>query len=256
MKKIFAILLVLIMILGMAACGGGEDSEVVTYTVLTEATFPPFDTVDADGNIIGFDMDLISAIAEDQGFAVEFVDMPFESLIPALEAGNGDIIAAGMWCGDPERAERVDFSDIYYTGGKAILVAADNNEITGQDSFTPETVVASQIGSNYADEITTLKEEGKIKEAVILDGFDVCILQLINGDVDAVVSGSDVVNAYIKQQEGKIKLAGDIEASEDMGFAVQKGNSELLEKINTGLQNVKDSGLYDELIVKWMVGEE
>ncbi len=255
MKKLLAIVLVLMMVLGMVACGGGED-DVITYKVLTEATFPPFDTVDEDGNIIGFDMDLISAIAEDQGFAVEFVDMPFESLIPALEAGNGDIIAAGMWCGDPERAEKVDFSDVYYTGGKAILVAADNNEITGEDSFTPETVVASQIGSNYADEITALKEEGKIKEAVILDGFDVCVLQLINGDIDAVVSGNDVVNAYIKQHEGKIKLACDIESSEDMGFAVQKGNLELLEKINTGLQNVKDSGVYDELIIKWMVGEE
>lgn len=257
MKKILAIGLVLVLVLGMVACGGGgeEDSDVVTYTVITEATYPPFDTIDENGNLIGFDMDLIAAIAEDQGFAVEFVDMPFDSLIPALEAGTGDIIAAGMWCGDPERQARVDFSDIYYSGGKAILVAGDNDEITGMDSITPEHKVASQIGTNYADEIQNMAAEGLIKEAVILDGFDTCILQLINGDVDAVISATETVNVYIKQHEGKIKFAGDISETEDFGFAVQKGNTELLEKINTGLQNVKDNGTYDELVMKWIVGE-
>lgn len=256
MKKILAVGLVLMMVLGMVACGGGDtDSDVVTYKVVTEATYPPFDTVDEDGNIVGFDMDLIAAIAEDQGFKVEFVDMPFDSLIPALESGTGDIIAAGMWCGDPERAERVDFSDIYYSGGMALLVADDNEDITGLDSLTPEHKVASQIATNYADTITEMADEGLIKEAVILDGFDTCILQLANGDVDAVMTAKEVVNAYLAQQEGKIKLAGDIENSEDFGFAVQKGNSELLDKINAGLQNVKDNGTYDELVAKWIAGE-
>lgn len=71
-----------------------ESGEVPVYTVLTNATFPPFDTIDENtGELIGFDMDLITAIGEDQGFQVEFVDMAFESLIPAIETGNGDIIA-------------------------------------------------------------------------------------------------------------------------------------------------------------------
>ena len=94
MKKMMALLLALVMVLALTACGGGEaeDGGVPVYEVLTEATYPPFDTVDEDGNIVGFDMDLIAAIGEDQGFKVEFVDMAFTALIPALEAGNGDII--------------------------------------------------------------------------------------------------------------------------------------------------------------------
>lgn len=254
MKKILAIGLVLVMVLGMVACGGSDtDSDVVTYKVITEATYPPFDTIDEDGNIIGFDMDLIAAIAEDQGFKVEFVDMPFDSLIPAIESGTGDIIAAGMWCGDPERLEKVDFSDVYYSGGMALLVAEDNDEITGLDSLTPEHKVASQIATVYADQLTEMADGGLIKKAVILDGFDTCVLQLVNGDVDAVMTAKEVVSAYISQQDGKIKLAGDIENSEDFGFAVQKGNTELLDKINAGLQNVKDNGTYDEIVTKWLV---
>lgn len=135
MKKILSLLLAAVMVCTLAACSGttpgnensmadkSEGSNVQTestpesksektpvYKVLTNATFPPFDTIDENtGEIIGFDMDLIAAIGEDQGFQVEFVDMAFESLIPAIETGNGDIIAAGMWSGDPERIAKVDF---------------------------------------------------------------------------------------------------------------------------------------------------
>lgn len=248
MKKVLAFALAMLMVLALAGCAKEEK----VYEVLTEATFPPFDTVDEDGNIVGFDMDLIQAIADDQGFEIKFKDMAFDSLIPAIQAGNGDIIAAGMWCEDPERIEKVDFSDVYYTGGKALLVRADDDRIASSADLTAEMKVASQLGTNYADEITVMAEEGKIKEAVILDRFDTCVMQLINGDIDAVIAGYDVVNSYMKAQEGKVKIAGGIEDAEAMGFAVQKGNKELLEKINKGLANVKENGKYDEILTKWM----
>ena len=115
LKKVLALMLALLTVLSLAACSGSnKGGDTPTYKVLTNATFPPFDTIDeSTGAVIGFDMDLIAAIGEDQGFNVEFVDMAFEALIPAIEAGNGDIIAAGMWSGDPERVEKVDFSNTY-----------------------------------------------------------------------------------------------------------------------------------------------
>jgi len=130
MKKVLAFALAMLMVLALAGCAKEEK----VYEVLTEATFPPFDTVDEDGNIVGFDMDLIQAIADDQGFEIKFKDMAFDSLIPAIQSGSGDIIAAGMWCEDPERIEKVDFSDVYYTGGKALLV-----ELTMTESLLPLT---------------------------------------------------------------------------------------------------------------------
>ena len=88
-------------------------------------------------------------------------------------------------------------------------------------------------------------------EVVILDGFDTCVLQLINGDVDAVMAGFDIVSAYMSANPDQLKVISDEENYEEMGFAVQKGNAELLEKINAGLANVKENGVYDELVEKW-----
>ena len=253
MKKLAALVMAALMLLALAGCGGSQaPAEVPVYKALTNATFPPFDTIDEKtGEIIGFDMDLIAAIGEDQGFKVEFVDMAFEALIPAIESGNGDIIAAGMWSGDPERQARVDFSDAYWVGGSALLVKADNDTITGVDSLTPDMKVATQIATNYADDLMAIYEDGKLGEVVILDGFDTCVLQLLNGDVDAVMAGVDIVTAYMKQNPDKLKVVGDAEVYEELGFAVQKGNSELLGKINKGLANLKENGKYDELLKKW-----
>lgn len=277
MKKILSLLLAAVMVCTLAACSGttpgsensmsdkSEGSNVQTestpesksektpvYKVLTNATFPPFDTIDENtGEIIGFDMDLIAAIGEDQGFQVEFVDMAFESLIPAIETGNGDIIAAGMWSGDPERIAKVDFSETYWTDGAALLVKTENTAITGLDSLTADMKAATQIATNYADDLQAMVEEGTLGEAVILDGFDTCVLQLINGDVDAVMAGASIVQAYMDKNPEALKVVGDKASYEDFGFAVQKGNAELLEKINAGLANVKENGTYDELLKKW-----
>ena len=277
MKKILSLLLAAVMVCTLAACSGttpgsensmadkSEGSNVQTestpesksektpvYKVLTNATFPPFDTIDENtGEIIGFDMDLIAAIGEDQGFQVEFVDMAFESLIPAIETGNGDIIAAGMWSGDPERIAKVDFSETYWTDGAALLVKTENTAITGLDSLTADMKVATQIATNYADDLQAMVEEGTLGEAVILDGFDTCVLQLINGDVDAVMAGASIVQAYMDKNPEALKVVGDKASYEDLGLAVQKGNAELLEKINAGLANVKENGTYDELLKKW-----
>lgn len=273
MKKILSLLIAAVMVFTLTACSGTTTSStpdkseaasgtqsasesktdaVPVYKALTNATFPPFETIDEKtGEIIGFDMDLIAAIGEDQGFQVEFVDMAFESLIPAIETGNGDIIAAGMWSGDPERIARVDFSDTYWVGGAALLVKTDNTAITSMDSLNTEMKVATQIATNYADDLQAMVDEGTLGEVVILDGFDTCVLQLMNGDVDAVMAGFDIVNSYMKQNPDKLKVIGDVDTYEEMGFAVQKGNAELLEKINAGLANVKENGVYDELVKKW-----
>lgn len=254
LKKVLALVLAVLTVLSFAACSGSNKGgdDMPTYKVLTNATFPPFDTIDeASGAVVGFDMDLIAAIGEDQGFKVEFVDMAFEALIPAIQAGNGDIIAAGMWSGDPERAEKVDFSNTYYTDGTALLVQKDNDTITGIDSLTPDQKVATQIATNYADDLSALVDEGKLGQVVILDGFDTCALQVLNGDVDAMMAGASIVQAYMEKNPDKLKVVGDKDSYEDLAFAVQKGNTELLQKINDGLANVMENGKYDELLKKW-----
>ena len=253
-KSVIAVLLAMLLVFSLSACGGSDDSgsgDTVVYKVGTEPTFPPFDTTDDDQNIVGLDMDLIKAIGEDQGFEVKFENLSFDGLIPALKAGNIDIVAAGMNKDDPERQKEVDFSDSYYDSQLYVAVTVDNDSITSIDDLTPDMKVAAQTGTTGAEKVKELKEEGKIKEAVILDGLDTVMMQLINGDVSAVINDKPVTEAYMKKQPDKIKMVGDALNAESYGFAVQKGNDELLKKINDGLKNIKEDGTFDKLVDEW-----
>lgn len=253
-KSIIAVLLIMVMAFSLSACGGSDDAESgdkVVYKVGTEPTFPPFDTTDDEQNIVGLDMDLITAIGEDQGFEVEFENLSFDGLIPALKAGNIDIVAAGMNKDDPERQKQVDFSDAYYESQLFVVVPVDNDTITSIDDLTADMKVAAQTGTTGAEKVKELKEQGVIAEAVILDGLDTCMMQLINGDVAAVINDKPVNEAYMNKQPDKIKMVGEALNAENYGFAVKKGNEELLEKINTGLKNIKEDGTFDKLVDKW-----
>ena len=118
LKTMLALMLGIMMVFAMTACGGSSDSgdsdaaaEGETLKVVTEATFAPFESTDEEGNIIGFDVDMMNAIAESQGLTIEWVNMEFDSLIPALQSNQGDIICAGMNKLAGDRAEKVDFGD-------------------------------------------------------------------------------------------------------------------------------------------------
>lgn len=250
MKKTLSILsLIIILVVSMCSMVGcGGDSEVLIAG--TEPTYPPFESADEDGNIVGFDVDLLNAIAEDQGFEVKFNTFEFDGLISAVKADSCDIIAAAMNV-TPERAEEVDFTETYFASAKTILVAKDNTTITSPDDFTKDMKVAAQIGTSEADYVQSLAADGKIKEAVVLNQTTQCILQLQNGDVDAVVMDAPVANIYLAKNGDTVKALDTEIDPADMAFAVKKGNTELLDKLNAGLKNVVDNGTYDQLVAKW-----
>lgn len=261
-KKLITLLLVFVMALTFAACGNSEqpsDTETVgdaaaempTYKVAMEPTFPPFDTIDPETQELdGFDFDLMNAIAEDQGYKLEWVNMGFNGLIASLEAGNIDIIASGMNASE-ERREKVDFSTTYYDSGLVVAIKAGNTAIKSIDDLTAEMKVGGQIATTGADMATQLFNDGKIAEAKIYDGLDVAVMDLQNGTIDALINDLPVTQAYMDAKPGTIEIVGDVLNAESYGFAVQKGNTELLEKINTGLQNMIDNGTFDELYAKW-----
>ena len=256
-KKLLVILMVLAMAFTFAACGGNSEpaedgaEEVTIYKVAMEPTFPPFDTIDEETQeLIGFDVDMMEAIAADQGFKLEWVNMGFDGLIPALEAGNIDIIASGMNASD-DRRKIVDFSTTYYDSGLVVAVKAGNTAITSVDDLTVDMKAGGQIGTTGADLATELFESGKIKEAKIYNGLDVAVMDLQNGAIDALINDLPVTKAYMDSKPGTIEIVGDVLNAESYGYAVQKGNTELLEKINTGMQNLKDNGTFDEIYAKW-----
>jgi glutamine transport system substrate-binding protein len=166
-----------------------------------------------------------------------------------LQSDNIQIAASGMSI-KPERQEQVDFSDPYIDAGLAIAVAGNNETIKGVDDLKGKTV-AVQIGTTGASKAEEHKAQGIIKSIKTIPTVDVVMMELINGGVDAVINDLPVTEAYIAKQPGKIKIVGDVLESDSYGFAVRKGNTELLEKINAGLKNVIANGKYTEIQKKY-----
>ena len=250
-----------------AGCGGNdaaqdanadaENQEAVVLTVGTNAAFEPFEMMAEDGEtIIGFDVDLINAIAADQGMEVEMVNMEFDGLVMAVQNGQLDAAIAGMSI-TPERQEQVAFTAPYYDAGLNIAVAADNEDITSEADLAGK-VVASQMGTTGAAKSLELQEAGVVAEVKLLENINVCMLALGNGEVDAVIMDIPVNGAYVAAHPEVAKIAAEfvVEEPEQFGIAVSLDNTELLDKLNAGLENVKANGTYDELIDKYFGAAE
>lgn len=250
-----------------AGCGGNdaaqdanadaENQEAVVLTVGTNAAFEPFEMMAEDGEtIIGFDVDLINAIAADQGMEVEMVNMEFDGLVMAVQNGQIDASIAGMSI-TPERQEQVAFTAPYYDAGLNIAVAADNTDITSEADLAGK-VVASQMGTTGAAKALELQEAGVVADVKLLENINVCMLALGNGEVDAVIMDIPVNGAYVAAHPEVAKIAAEfeVEVPEQFGIAVSLDNAELLDKLNAGLENVKANGTYDELIDKYFGAAE
>ena len=246
-KKALVVLLAMAMVFTfmLSACGGGseesgEESGTETLKVVTEATFAPFETTDEEtGEIVGFDPEMMAAIAEDQGLKLEWVNMEFDSLIPALQSDQGDIICAGMNKLAGDRAQKVDFGDTYFESDLMLLVPIDS-DLTGIDSVKSDMKLASQIGTTGGDKVQEMQEAGQIAEGIVLNQWTDCYLQMQNGEVQGVIVDKPVGEAYLNSHSDTAKFVGESFGDhEEFAFAVQKGNTELLEKLNTGLANIK-----------------
>ncbi len=215
-----------------------------TYRVGTSADFPPFEYVE-DGKYVGFDMDLIRAIADEMDLEIEIVDMSFDSLIAALMTGNLDIVIAGMTITE-DREEAVDFTDPYWTADQSVAVKEDSDKnitvLFGDNKIGAQTGTTGDI---WVEEnlVNTGILEGQFKR---YETFVLAMTDLVNENVDAVVLDSPVAERYSKIRP--VKIVGIIKTYEEYGIAVKEGNTELLEKLNEGLEKVKESGKMDELI--------
>ncbi|QKS72937.1 transporter substrate-binding domain-containing protein [Paenalkalicoccus suaedae] len=230
----------------LAACGSDDN----TLTMGTSADYPPFEYVDTENSdeIIGFDVDLAKAITEELGYELEIVDMDFNGLIPALQSGRIDFVQAGMRPTE-ERRENADFSDIYFFGGHMIVTAADSDIQTIED--LEGKTLGVQLGSiqeGQADEIgetvpdVTIESRNRIPELV----------QEINtGRFDAAIIADTVATNYIEATEGLTGFELPNQSEEDgNAIAFEKG-SELVEDFNRVIQEMRDSGELDELILEW-----
>ena len=259
LKKLTAMILAASMSLTvLAGCGGSGDTasegsaaaekkgDVVI--VGTNPTFEPFEYQDESGNMTGFDLDLMAAIGEDQGFDVEFKSLEFDALVGAITTGNIDVVASGMSI-TPERLKSVAFADPYMDASLGIMVAADS-DIASKEDLAGK-ALGAQIGTTGADEVNAMKDDGTIADAKILDNYNTCIQELLNGGIDAIIIDIPVAQAFMAKQGDKVKLVGEPYVADYYGLAVKKDNTELQEKLNKGLANLIENGKFEELCKKY-----
>ena len=221
-----------------------------TYKVGTHPTFAPFEFSSTKGEITGFDLDLIKAIAKANGDEVQIESMPFDGLIPALLTGNLDLIISGMTITEA-RKHRVDFSKGYYDSNLSILIHKDKADVyTSAESLKGKTICV-QIGTTghaFADTISP-------DHVKALNNEPDAILELSNGGCEAVINDRPVNLYYLKRS--KLTTLSEFvdpkfkENVDSFGIAVRKGQTDLLEKINTGLEKLEQSGELDQLHIKW-----
>jgi glutamine transport system substrate-binding protein len=261
-KLMLAGLLVLALAFALVGCGGQTDNggqnegaqdpagEVKKLLVGTNATFPPFEMQES-GEFTGFDMDLIRAIGEVQGYEVEIQHMDFKALVPSVQNGKIDAAIAGMSI-TPERLESVDFTESYFDAGLIIAVHKDNQDIQSTEDLKGKKLAAQTgtIGAAYCEEVK--KADGSTENR-IFDDIGAAFMELEKGGVDAVVNDHPVTAYYLKTAtDTNTKMVGDIFSADDKyGIAVKKGNTELLDLLNEGLVKIKENGTYDEIYSKW-----
>lgn len=242
MKKLAVMALAAAMTMAMAATAGAEEGKV--YKIATDTTFAPFEFENDEGEMVGIDLDLLAAIAEDQGFEYELQVVGFSAAVTALEAGEADAVIAGMSITE-ERQEKYDFSDPYYDSGVGMAV------LEGSDIASYEDLEGKQVATKIGTEGATFAES--IQEEY---GFDIVQFEDSSSMYQDVLAGSSVacfddypVLGYEISRGTGLSLPLPMEKGSSYGFATLKdANPELVEMFNAGLKNLKDSGKYDEIL--------
>ena len=236
----------LALLLGIPAAGAvaADGVEGETFVIGTDTTFAPFEFRE-NGELVGIDMDLLNAIAEEEGFSVEIQSLGFDAALQSLQSNQVDGVIAGMSITD-ERRQVFDFSDPYFESGIQMAVAENNDDVAGYEDLKGKRV-AVKTGTEGQTFAESIKDEY---------GFQVVAFAQSAQMYDDVKAGGSVavfddypVLAYGVASGNGLKTVTEKEAGSSYGFAVNKGaNPELLEAFNDGLAELKDSGEYDKIL--------
>lgn len=224
-----------------------------TLKIGTEGAYPPFNNLTADGQLVGFDVDIAKALCDEMKVTCEFVTQDWDGIIPALQAGKFDAIIASMSI-TPERAEKVDFTNKYYNTPPAVVAPKDTT-IAG---VTKEDLAGKTIGVatstthyNYAEKTYT---DSTIKGYPSSKEF---LLDLANGRLDAASDDITVLEDWLATPDGACcKLVGAITPVVEIhgpgaGIAVRKGETELRDKFNAAIDAIRANGKYKEINDKY-----
>lgn len=262
MKRVLAIVLAaLTVVFAFAGCSNNSnddknndaktDASAKKYVIATDTVFKPFEYTDASGNFVGIDVDILAAIAEDQGFEYELRSLGFDASIAACKSGQADAMIAGASITDERQKGGWIFSDAYYTATQSVAVKKGSS-IKSLDDLKGSTV-AVKTGTKGADYAEELKDKYSLKLTYFEDSPT--MYQSVTGSqCAACFEDTPIMAASIKDGNLDMEI---VEGSENEGagygmatFSADK--QELLDKFNAGLANIKANGKYDEIIAKYL----
>lgn len=225
-----------------------------TLTLATEATYPPFESINSQGQMIGFDVDILTAICTHIQKTCKFINQPWDSLIPGLQLGKFDVIFGSMNITD-DRKKQVDFTDPYYASTGSFVAAKASNlsiDATGLKGKTigvqGSTTYEYYLQATYGNSIR-INRYGSIQDA---------FLDLQAGRIDAVFGDTPILLSWVKEPANStaytqvgVPVKDEKFFNQGYGFAVKKGNTELLSQLNAGLKAIKEDGTYKQITQKY-----
>jgi polar amino acid transport system substrate-binding protein len=257
MKKVLLFMISILVIGVLAACGSsdnGSGEEKKVLKMATSADYPPFEYIDTakGSDIIGFDVDLAKAIGKELGYEIKVEDMDFTGLIPALQAKKADMVLAGMTPTE-ERKKSVDFSDVYYTA-KHMIISKKGSGIKSVEDLEGKTVGVqlSSIQEGKAEEIAkevNIKVENRNRIPELIQ-------EMKSGRFDAAIIEDTVAKGYFEKDKELEGITIEDGETEEAGSAIAfPKDSKYTEEFNKVLQEMKENGELEKLVVKWFGGE-
>ncbi len=279
LKKMMTAAVAALLALSMAACGRANSSSTSTDTsstgsssaessstvvagnpdehtveaikekgklvVTTEATYPPFEFQNKNGELVGLDVSVAKALAEDLGVELDLQNIDFKMVVAEVQAGNADIALAGL-SPTKDRKENVDMSDLYYGGGQVMMVLEENVDKFATKESLASATIATQKG---AIQETLMSEQFPDSTPLLLPKFPQCIQELKTGGCDAVMIDEESAKNYMKTTPGlaigKVPVETNPEENGNAA-AVMKGNKDLLDWVNGKLAEYAESGKIEE----------
>lgn len=256
MKRLLSLSLILLLVAGMLTACGEQNNNATNekvYAIATDTVFAPFEFQDTSGKYVGIDVEILAAIAEDQGFKYQLTPLGFNAAVAAVEANQADGVIAGMTISE-KRQESFDFSTPYYDSSVVMAISEKNDQIKSYEDLAGKKVAVKMAtaGSTFAESI----KETYGFETVYFEDSPFMYEDVKTGNTAACFEDHPVM-AYGIQQGNGLKMLDYREAGNSYGFAVAKGkNADLLTMFNAGLKNLHDSGKYQEIVDRYTSIEE
>ncbi|MDK4679296.1 transporter substrate-binding domain-containing protein [Kingella negevensis] len=228
-----------------------NNPNLKTYVVGSELGYLPFEFMNDKGQADGFEIELLTEIAKMGGFNVQFVNSPRSAVTSTLNDGSRQIWASAIAV-SPARLAEVDMSEPFMDFESAVAVAdrPENSNVNALNDLAGKKIAFNKASVSNTELVAALRAT-----AVPENSFFLALKSLRSGRADAIVGDTRVFQYYKNHQNDKVRIISLGKGPQPLAFAVKKGNTELLNKINSGIAKMKADGSLDKLIAKWFGGE-